>query len=154
MKKTKKRFLFLTLSLALTGALCFSVTATQAQEQIDGPFKFVVVLQGQTSGSISTTATTPVDIQNVGILSIGNQQLTASLDVTTDQNGIWWLGLISLGTTIADADFVFGLAPLPGQVARVAVDPIGFALASGGVFSVTDVTEETPMNYDIAINGG
>ena len=153
MKKTTKRFLFLTLSLAFTGVLCLAVTATQAQEQIDGPFKFVVVLQGQSSGTISTTGTTPVSIQNVGILSIGNQQLTASLDVTSEQTGIWWMGLVSLGT-IADADFVFGIAPLPGQVARVAVDPIGFALASGGVFSVTEVTEEAPINYDIAINGG
>lgn len=153
MKKTKKRFLFITLSLALTSLLCLSVTSTQAQEQIDGPFKFIVVLQGQSSGSISTTATKPVDIQNVGILSIGNQQLTASLDVTSEQTGIWWLGLVSLGT-IADADFVFGVAPLSGRVARVAVDPISFALASGGVFSVTEVTEEVPLNYDIAINGG
>ena len=153
MKKTKERVLFLALSLALTGMLCFSVTATQAQDQIDGPFQFIVVLQGQSSGSITTTATTPVDIQNIGILSIGNQQLTASLDVTSDQTGIWWMGLISLGT-IADADFVFGVAPLPGSVARVAVDPIGIALASGGVFSVIEVTEEAPMNYDIAINGG
>lgn len=153
MKKTKKRFLFITLSLALTSLLCLSVTSTQAQEQIDGPFKFVVVLQGQSSGSISTTATKPVDIQNVGILSIGNQQLTASLDVTSEQTGIWWMGLVSLGT-IADADFVFGVAPLSGRVARVAVDPISFALASGGVFSVTEVTEEVPLNYDIAINGG
>jgi hypothetical protein len=153
MKKTKKKFLFLTFSLFLTGALCLSFTAAKAQEQIDSPFKFIVVLQGQSSGSISTTATTPVDIQNVGILSIGNQQLTASLDVTSEQTGIWWMGLISLGT-IADADFVFGVAPLPGQVARVAVDPISFALASGGIFSVTEVTEEAPINYDIAINGG
>ena len=153
MKKTKKRFLFITLSLALTSLLCLSVTFTQAQEQIDGPFKFVVVLQGSSSGSISTTATKPVDIQNIGILSIGNQQLTASLDVTSEQTGIWWLGLVSLGT-IADADFVFGVAPLSGRVARVAVDPISFALASGGVFSVTEVTEEVPLNYDIAINGG
>ena len=153
MEKRAKRFLFLTLSLTLTGALFLSVTATQAQEPIDSPFKFVVVLQGQSSGSISTTATTPVDIQNVGILSIGNQAITASLDVRSEQTGIWWIGLISLGT-IADADFVFGVAPLPGQVARVAVDPIGFALASGGVFSVTEVTEEAPIYYDIAINGG
>jgi hypothetical protein len=153
MKKTKKRFLIVTLSLALTGALFLSVTATQAQEQIDGPFKFVVVLQGQSSGSISTTALTPLDIQNVGVLSIGNQQITASLDVRSEQTGIWWMGLISLGT-IADADFVFGVAPLPGQVARVAVDPISFALASGGIFSVTEVTEEAPIYYDIAINGG
>jgi hypothetical protein len=153
MKKTKKRFLFVSLSLGLASLLCLSVTASQAQEQIDGPFKFVVVLQGQSSGSISTTGTTPVDIQNIGILSIGNQQLTASLDVTSEQTGIWWMGLISLGT-IADADFVFGIAPLPGQVARVAVDPLSFALASGGVFSVTEVTEEAPINYDIAINGG
>lgn len=153
MEKTKKRFLLITLSLALTGLLCLSVTSTQAQEQIDGAFKFVVVLQGQSSGSISTTATRPVDIQNVGILSIGNQQITASLDVTTEQTGIWWMGLISLGP-IADADFVFGIAPLPGKVARVAVDPISIALASGGVFSTTEVTEEAPLNYDITINGG
>ena len=153
MKKTTKRFLFLTLSLAITSVLCFYIPAAQAQQQIDGPFKFVVVLQGQSSGTISTTATTPLDFQNVGILSIGNQALTASLDVTSEQTGIWWMGLISLGT-IADADFVFGVAPLPGQVARVATDPISFALASGGVYSVTEVTEEAPINYDIAVNGG
>ena len=153
MKKTAKRFLFFAFSLALTGMLCLSVPATQAQELEDNPFKFVVVLQGQSSGSISTTATTPFDIQNIGVLSIGNQVLTASLDMTSEQTGIWWLGMISLGT-IADADFVFGIAPQPGTLARVAVDPISVALATGGVFSVTEVTEEAPIYYNITINGG
>mgnify|MGYP001819517001 CR=1 FL=1 len=155
MKNITKRFLVATLTLVLTGGLCMSVTGTQAQE-LDGdmPFKFVVVLQGQSSGSIDTTATTPFDMNSVGILSIGNQTLTASLNMTSEQTGLWWIGIIGLGT-VADADFVFGIAPLPGQTARISVDPgIAFALATGGVFSVAPVSEEEPMFYNIAVNGG
>ena len=144
-----------TLSLVLTIFLCISVTGIQAQE-LDGDtaFEFVVVLQGQSSGSIDTTATTPFDLKNVGILSIGNQTLTASLNMTSEQTGMWWIGLLGLGT-FDHADFVFGIAPLPGQTARIAVDPgIAFALATGGAFSVTDVNEDAPMVYNISVNGG
>jgi len=124
MKKITKRFLVATLSLVLISSLCMSVTGIQAQEIDQDPaFQFVVVLQGQSSGSIDTTATTPFDMQNVGILSIGNQSLTASLNITSEQTGVWWIGLVGFGSTVADADFVFGLAPLPGQTARIAVDP-------------------------------
>jgi hypothetical protein len=98
MKKTTKRRLFITLSLAFTGVLCLSATATHAQDFEDSPFKFVVVLQGISSGDVSTTATTPFAMQNVGILSIGNQTLSATVDVNTDNSGLWWMGLISLGT--------------------------------------------------------
>ena len=156
MKKITKRFLFATLSLVLISSLCMSVTGIQAQEIDQDPaFKFVVVLQSQSSGSIDTTATTPFDMQNVGILSIGNQSLTASLNITSEQTGVWWIGLVGFGSTVADADFVFGLAPLPGQTARIAVDPgIAFALATGGVFSVTDVNEDAPMFYNLSVNGG
>jgi hypothetical protein len=154
MKKLTKRFLLITLSLVVTSGLCMYGSTTQAQE-LDGnsPFKFVVVLQGQTTGSISTTSKTPFSLQNVGILSIGNQSLTASLEVTTEQTGLWWLGLVSIGA-VSDADFVFGFAPLSGSVAQIAVNPgIAIALATGGVFSLTDVTEETPMLYNIIVNG-
>jgi hypothetical protein len=155
MKKITNRFMLATLSLVLTIALCMSVTGIQAQElDGDSAFQFVVVLQGQSSGSIDTTATTPFDLKNVGILSIGNQSLTASLNITTEQTGIWWIGLVGLGA-VADADFVFGIAPLPGQTARIAVDPgIAFALATGGAFSITDVNEDAPMFYSISVNGG
>ena len=155
MKKITNRFMVTTLSLVLTISLCMSVAGIQAQE-LDGDrtFEFVVVLQGQSSGSIDTTATTPFDLKNVGILSIGNQSLTASLNITTEQTGIWWIGLVGLGA-VADADFAFGIAPLPGQTARIAVDPgIAFALATGGVFSIADVNEEAPMFYNISVNGG
>ena len=155
MKKITKRFLIATLSLVLTSSLCMSVTGIQAQElDEDSSFEFVVVLQGQSSGSIDTTATTPFDLKNVGILSIGNQTLTASLNITSEQTGVWWIGIVGLGA-IADADFVFGIAPLAGQTARIAVDPgIAFALATGGAFSVTDVNEDAPMLYNISVNGG
>ena len=156
MKKMTKRFLVVTLSLVLISSLCMSVTNIQAQEiEQDPAFKFVVVLQGQSSGSIDTTATTPFDMQNVGILSIGNQSLTSSLNMTSGQTGVWWIGLVGFGSTVADADFVFGIAPLSGQAARIAVDPgIAFAFATGGVFSVTDVNEDAPMDYSISVNGG
>ena len=156
MKKITKRFLVATFSLVLISSLCISATGIQAQEIDQDPaFKFVVVLQGQSSGTIDTTATTPFDMQNVGILSIGNQSLTASLNVTSEQTGVWWIGLVGFGATVADADFVFGIAPLPGQAARIAVDPgIAFAYATGGVFSVTDVNEDAPMFYNLSVNGG
>lgn len=155
MKKIMKRFLVATLSLVLTSSLCMSVTSTQAQElNDDQAFEFVIVLQGQSSGSIDTTATTPFDLNNLGILSVGNQTLTASLDITSEQMGLWWIGLVSLGT-VADADFVFGVAPIAGQTAQIAVAPgISFALATGGVFSITPVSEAEPINYSIFINGG
>jgi hypothetical protein len=63
------------------------------------------------------------------------------------------MGLISLGT-IADADFVIGLSPMSGPSAQVNVDPrIAIALGTGGVYSMTPVSEDEPIFYDIAVSG-
>jgi len=141
----------------LTLSLCFCANYTRAAaiDEInpDAGFQFAIVLQGQSTGSISTTASTAFDILNVALVSVGNSTLTASLDITSDQTGVWWISLVSLGRTI-DTDFAFGLAPMTGGTAQVAVDPtIGFAFATGGVISTTPVTAEEPLLYNINVTG-
>ena len=119
----------------------------------DMSFQFAVVIQGQSLGSISSTAVTPFDLTNVGILSIGNQGLTASLEMTSEQIGAWWIALFGIGQQVG-VDFSFGVAPLLGIPAQIAIDsPVGFALATGGVFSLDPVSEEEPITYNINISG-
>ncbi len=155
----KKIFINRTVLLtAIALTFCLSSTYAQAQEldiiNPDMSFEFAVVMRGQSTGSISSTASTPFDLTNVGILSIGNQTLTASLNMTSEQTGVWWIALMGIGK-IASADFAFGVAPLPGNTARIAIDPnIGLAVATGGVFSVTPVSAEEPITYSINVNGG
>jgi hypothetical protein len=141
----------------LTLSLCLYVNYTQAAAidaiNPDAGFQFAIVLQGQSTGSISTTASTAFDVLNVALVSVGNSRLTASLDVTSDQTGVWWISLVSLGRTV-DTDFAFGFAPMTGGTAQVAVDPtIGFAFATGGVISTTPVTAEEPLLYNINVTG-
>ncbi len=153
----QRKKLGLTVCCILTLSLCLCVPYTQAAAidaiNPDAGFQFAIVLQGQSTGSISTTASTAFDILNVALVSIGNSALTASLDVTSDQTGVWWISLVSLGRTV-DADFAFGFAPMTGGTAQVAVDPtIGFAFATGGVISTTPVTAEDPLLYNINVTG-
>ena len=146
------RAMFLTtVSFICTVVLCMQAHYAQAQELGDAPFEFAIVIQGQSVGSISSTAVTPFDLTNVGILSIGNQAINASLEMTSGQIGAWWIALLGVG----GVDFSFGLAPLLGQPAQILVtNPIGVALATGGVFSIDEVTEEAPLSYNINITGG
>jgi hypothetical protein len=155
MKECKRRGM--TVCFILTLSLCCSVNYGQAAaiDEItpDAGFEFAIVLQGQSTGSISTTASTAFDILNVALVSVGNSTLTASLDVTSEQTGVWWISLVSLGRRV-DADFAFGFAPMTGGTAQVTVDPtIGFAFATGGVISTTPVTAEEPLLYNINVTG-
>jgi hypothetical protein len=141
----------------LTLSLCCLVNYTQAAaiDKItpDAGFQFAIVLQGQSTGSISTTAATPFDLLNVALVSVGNNSLTASLDITSKQAGVWWISLVSLGRKI-DTDFAFGFTPITGGTAQIAVDPtFGFAFATGGVISTVPVTAEDPLLYNIKVTG-
>jgi len=143
--------------LVLTFALCLASQDVRAAAMDgitpDAGFEFAVVLQGQSTGSISTTAETAFDILNVALVSVGNSTLTASLDITSEQTGVWWIALVSLGRRV-DTDFAFGFAPLIGETVQVAVDPtIGFAFATGGVISTAPVTAEEPLLYNINVTG-
>jgi len=153
-----KRTMLMT-TIFLIGAITLCVQGNYAQAQglgeinPDMSFEFAVVIAGQSAGSISSTAATTFDLTNVGILSIGNQRLTAGLDMTSEQTGAWWIVLFGIGQQ-AGVDFSFGFAPLLGQPAQIPVDfPLGFALATGGVFSLDDVSEEEPITYNINISG-
>ena len=155
MNQNKK--LCMALCLVLTVFLCLAAHDLRAAgiDEItpDAGFQFAIVLQGQSTGSISTTASTSFDLLNVALVSVGNSTLTASLDITSDQTGVWWISLVSIGRTV-DTDFAFGFAPLTGGTAQVAIDPtIGFAFATGGVISTTPVTAEDPLLYSINVTG-
>lgn len=158
MIRMKKAMLMTTMSFIFTITLCMHGNYTQAAElgQIspDVSFELAVVLQGQSAGSISSTAVVPFDLTNVGILSIGNQGLTASLEMTSPQIGAWWIALFGIGQQVG-VDFSFGVAPLLGRPAQIPIGaPIGFALATGGVFSLDPVSEEEPITYNINLSGG
>jgi hypothetical protein len=154
MIRIKKAMLMTTVSFICTIILGMHVNYAQAQGLGEmNPFEYAIVIQGQSLGSISSTAVTPFDLTNVGILSIGNQGITASLEMTSEQIGAWWIALFGIGQPTS-VDFSFGVAPFLGQPAQILVsNPIGFALATGGVFSLDAVSEEEPLTYNINIAG-
>jgi hypothetical protein len=157
MIRIKKAMLMTTVSFICTITLCMHGNYAQAQElgeiNPDLSFEYAIVIQGQSLGSISSTAVTSFDLTNVGILSIGNQGITASLEMTSAQIGAWWIALFGIGQQTS-VDFSFGVAPFLGQPAQILVDyPIGFALATGGAFAFDDVSEEDPLTYNINIAG-
>lgn len=145
------------LCCVLTLFLCCSVNAAQAA-RIDGitpdaGYEFAIVLQGQSTGSISTTASTPFDMLNVALVSIGNSALSANLNMTSSQLGMWWISMVSVGRQV-DVDFVYGFAPMGGSPAQVAVDPLfGFAWVTGGIISAVPVSAEEPLEYSIIVTG-
>ncbi len=159
MKKIKKTSLssIFTLSLLIAFTLTMHLNFARAQDVVEdinplGGFEFNVLLNGQSS-SLSTTATAPFDVFSVGVVSVGNKTLTAKLNMTSEQSGIWWIALAGIGGT-KWADFAFGLAPLSGPSAQIDIsESVGYAIATGGVISLTPVTEEEPIKYSIMVTG-
>ncbi len=159
MEKIKKYSLLsmFTLSVLIAFTLTLHLDFARAQDIVEdinplGGFEFNVLLNGQSS-SLSTTATAPFDVFSVGVVSIGNKTLTASLNMTSEQSGIWWIALAGIGGT-KWADFKFGLAPLSGPSAQIGIpESVGYAIATGGIISITPVTEEEPMTYRITVTG-
>ena len=159
MEKIKKYSLFsmFTLSVLVVFTLTLHLDFARAQDVVEdinplGGFEFNVLLNGQSS-SLSTTATAPFDVFSVGVVSMGNKTLTASLNMTSEQSGVWWIALAGIGGT-KWADFTFGLAPLSGPSAQIDIsESVGYAIAIGGVFSLTPVTEEEPIKYSITVTG-
>ena len=145
------------LCCVLTLFLCCSVNAAQAARingiTPDAGYEFAIVLPGQSTGSISTTASTPFDMLNVALVSVGNSALSANLNMTSSQLGVWWISMVSVGRKV-DVDFVYGFAPIGGYSAQVAVDPIfGFAWVTGGIISAVPVSAEEPLEYSIIVTG-
>ena len=159
MERIKKNSLLsiFTLSVLIVFTLALHLNFARAQDVVDGinplgGFEFNVLLNGQSS-SLSTTATAPFDVFSVGVVSIGNKTLTASLNMTSGQSGVWWIALAGIGGT-KWADFTFGLAPLSGPNAQIDItESVGYAIAIGGIFSLTPVTEEEPIKYNITVSG-
>jgi hypothetical protein len=116
-------------------------------------FDYSILLSGQ-STSKSTTATTSFDIFSVVVISVGNSSLTASLDVTSEQPGVWWLALLGTGQTANSSDLVFGLTSGSSASAQIDINPdVGLAIAIGGIVATTPVTEEEPLSYSINVSG-
>ena len=153
----KRKSHLMIMLLTITFSLLMHTNFIRAEETEDiNPnfaFDYSILLSGQ-STSKSTTATTSFDIFSVGVISVGNSSLTASLDVTSEQSGVWWLALLGIGQTANWSDLVFGLAPESGASAQIDINPdVGLAIAIGGIIATTPVTEEEPLSYSINVSG-
>ena len=150
---------YLSMTLLLIAFSLFTLNnVSLAQEQVEIipgiSFEYSILLQGQSTGSLSTTSAEPFDIHSVGVVSIGNQTLSANLTVESEHAGVWWISLLGLDGTAASSDFAFGLAPNPGENAQIFINPtVGLALAVGGVSAIDPVTDEDPLIYSITVSG-
>lgn len=156
-QRVRKTSLFLSLSLIIAFALLLHVNFARAEEGLDpnGGFEQVVLLQGQSTGSIGTSAVAAFDVFSIGVVSIGNKTLTASLSITSDHTGFWWLTLIGTGGRTWFG-FSFGIAPWSGSNTQVDINDSGisYGLATGGIISTSPVTSEDPLRYSISVTGG
>jgi hypothetical protein len=122
-------------------------------------FDFVLVMEGQTA-SVSSTQITPFDFQTIGIASIGNITLTASLNMSgltpADPKpfGYWWVSIMDIGGRIW-FDLVFGAPNVAGPGAKIDVyGGLGFAFVTGGTSLTSPVSAENPAKYTITVTGG
>ena len=141
----------------------FSVNFVKAGEILElNPatvFDYVLVLEGQTA-SVSSTQITPFDLQTIGIVSVGNTTLTASLSITgssiTDPKplGYWWVSIMDIGGKTW-FDLVFGVPNVSGPGAKIDVyGGLSFAFVTGGTSLTSSVSAGNPAKYTITITGG
>jgi hypothetical protein len=155
LKQAETTSLFMSLLLIITLALLIQVNSARAKEaEAITPnlgFDYFLLLEGQSVTS-STTQTIPFDLYTVGIVSIGNDTLSASLSVReTEATGFWWVSIIGTGG-IYWYDFEFGIIPVSGSSASINVSKvISLALAIGGLYLTSPVSAEDPVKYNITV---
>jgi hypothetical protein len=155
MIKRKSHLIIMLLTITFSLLTHTNFIRAEETESINPNFAFdySILLSGQ-STSKSTTATTSFDIFSVVVISVGNSSLTASLDVTSEQPGVWWLALLGTGQTANSSDLVFGLTSGSSASAQIDINPdVGLAIAIGGIVATTPVTEEEPLSYSINVSG-
>jgi len=148
-------FLIITFSLSVN----FAKAAEVEEINPDTVFDYVLVLEGQTA-SVSSTQITPFDLQTIGIVSLGNTTLTASLTMTgaaiSDPKplGYWWVSIMDIGGSTW-FDLVFGVPHVAGPGAKIDVyGGLSFAFVTGGTSLTSPVSAESPAKYTITVTGG
>ena len=153
----KMKFSYLTLNLLLVFTLSLiSINFASAEEFEDinprAGSDFVILLTGQ-SATFTTSATTPVDVYALGVLSIANRGLTARLNIIggKEASGVWWISAIGNGY-VRFFDFAIGIIPYSGNSVQIIIDEnVGYALVTAGVFLTSPVSAEEPLQYSITV---
>ena len=114
-----------------------------------------LLLEGQTV-STEITLSTSSNFHSVGIASIGNNQLTASLSISGEGvTGFWWLTIIGTGGKYW-FDFKCGIIPVTGPTAEIDISSLfSVGLITGGVIltSPLPAEDEDPVTYTISATG-
>jgi len=157
-QRAKRVSLFMSLSLIITFLLLIHVNFARAKEVggIDPDFGFDIatLLPGQYI-EISTSQTIAFDAYGVGVISVFNNTLTATLTVsTTGASGLWWITMMGTGGKNW-FDFGYGLiGAKSGLTAEIDVSPgISFGIATGGTIVTSEVSSEDPFKYKIKVSG-
>ena len=156
-KQTERTSLIVSLFLVVVFVLFIHVNFVKAEEiEAINPnlgFDYYLLLEGQSVTS-NTIQILPFDFITVGILSMGNVTLSASLSIAeTEASGLWWVSIIGTGGTFW-YDFTFGLVPVSGSTAIVDVDKgVSFALATGGIIVTSPIFAEEPVEYSLTVRG-
>ena len=115
-----------------------------------------VTLYSAQNATFSTSQTSSIGSHSVGVVSINNQALTATLTINTPGAvGFWTILMIGTGKSNwidIGAGFVF---PTGGLTAAVAVDTdLAFGLAIGSAFVISPpVSVAEPFRYSIRVAG-
>ena len=156
-KGVRRIFLFVSFSLIITLGLLIHVSCAEAGGI--GPnqgFDYVTLLAGQ-KADIDVTQSGPFGIHTVGIVSIGNKKVKASITIGRNQNalGLWFLILSAPG---GEHDYIpydtsFGLVSASeGHGTKVSTPGVDFCLATGSILLLSPVSAADPFKYTIGIS--
>ena len=114
-----------------------------------------LLLAGQTV-STEITLSTSSNFHSVGIASIGNNKLSASLGVSGEGvTGFWWLTIIGTGGKYWFG-FKCGIIPVTGPTAAIDISSLfSVGLITGGVILISPLPaeDEDPVTYTISVTG-
>jgi hypothetical protein len=156
-QEMRKTFLsVVSFSLIITFVLLMHVHCAGAQGIGLKGIDTVTLLTGQ-KADFDVTQSAPFSMHNVGIVSVGNKKLKASLKVGRDQTvqGFWLLLLFgSGGNNLLPLDAGYGLVSADsGKDAEVNTGSMGIGFATGSVFLFSPVSAADPFKYSITIQG-
>ena len=153
----KRIFLFVSFSLIITFGLLIHVNCAEAggigpNQGID----IVTVLSGQ-KANIDVTQAGPFGTHTVGIVSIGNKKVKASITIGFGQNamGLWFLILSAPG---GEHDYIpfdtsFGLvSSTAGHGTKLSTPGVDFCLATVSILLISPVSAADPFKYTIGIS--
>ncbi len=144
-------------SLILALAIMLNAGYTNAQEiGPDQSFNMVTLLKGQSTGSLGVSQSIPFGFNTLGVVSVGNRSLTASLNITSrEATGFWVMYVIATGPA-SRQPFSFGLIPWNGPSVSVnLVDPYkkrtSYALVMTTMFLTSSVSADEPFRYSVSV---